>query len=309
MTRGEPSLSCYTCGDKLIVKDGEARRKHFSHARNSKCHGEGPAHYRLKMAIRDVLHSAIERRGKPEARPIFLHYPCPESEYAFSCSIKCAPPVLEGESATRAFDSMRDGYHSLQLTDNLHEVRHEAWLNNRRTRADLAGFGSNETLLWVIEIKRGNLSEAALESAKSTGVPVLVIDISDIPKSPHDDPYAEDEALWLVWENLRNGILPRANTESKNTLCPRKESGAGPEDSHGTRVWGITESGNKILLHECASELCPDRLYIFCNNINEFEMYTSMVHSPNSHNPIPVSADACQQVVRIKQYHFTQATT
>ena len=236
--RGEHSLTCYTCGDKLIVKDGEARRKHFSHTSNSKCHGEGPAHYRLKMAMRDVLQSAIEKQGKPEARPIFLAYPCPDSDYAFSCNLKDAPPVLEGESVTRPFDSMRQGYHTLNLTDNLHKVRHEAWLDKRKTRADLAGFGRKKTLLWAIEIKHGNLSEAALESAKSTGVPVLVIDITDIPKSPHHDPYAEDDALWLARENLRNGILPRASIESANTLCPRKESGAGPEDSHGTRVLG-----------------------------------------------------------------------
>ena len=54
--RGERGLTCYTCGDKLAVKDGrgqrvsgegrrhQARRKHFSHTSNSRCHGEGPAH-------------------------------------------------------------------------------------------------------------------------------------------------------------------------------------------------------------------------------------------------------------------------
>ena len=61
--RGKDGLTCFTYGDRLIVKDGkgslaEARSprnapksKHFSHTSNSQCHGEGPAHYRLKMGI------------------------------------------------------------------------------------------------------------------------------------------------------------------------------------------------------------------------------------------------------------------
>ena len=57
--RGDNGLTCGTCGDRLVVRDGggrfvtgksrrnQGRGKHFSHTSNSKCHGEGPAHFRM----------------------------------------------------------------------------------------------------------------------------------------------------------------------------------------------------------------------------------------------------------------------
>ena len=61
--RGETGLTCYTYGNKIVVKDGRGRfvegrgrrnrseGKHCSHTSNSQCHGEGPAHYRIKAAL------------------------------------------------------------------------------------------------------------------------------------------------------------------------------------------------------------------------------------------------------------------
>ena len=69
--RGEKGLACYTCGDKLAVKDGggrrvtgtgrrhQSRRKHFAHTANSKCHGEGPAHYHVKPALCRAINHAL----------------------------------------------------------------------------------------------------------------------------------------------------------------------------------------------------------------------------------------------------------
>ncbi len=304
--RGEPGLSCYTCGDKLIVKKGEARRKHFSHTSNSKCHGEGPGHYRLKVAIRDILQDAIDKRVGPNQRPIFIHYPCPDPEYAFICKMKETAPVLEGESLSQPFESMRTGYHFIDLTDNLHEVECEAWLDNRRTRADVAGFDRNGKVLWAIEIKRDNLSSAATESAARTGIPLLAIDISGVPKSPEDKPYIEDEALWLVWENLRNGFLPPASTESVNTVCPRKESGLGPNENQGKVVWGITQKEKRVMLHKCDSDTCADWVYAFANGIDPAEMYTNPEHVAQSHIPTRVELEADDPVVHIKEFQYSQ---
>ena len=70
--RREKGLTCYTCDEKLTVKDGrgqringkgshhQARRKHFSHISNSKCHGEGQAHYRVKTALCRAINRALE---------------------------------------------------------------------------------------------------------------------------------------------------------------------------------------------------------------------------------------------------------
>ena len=70
--RGGKGLTCYTCGDKLAVKDGrgqrvtgigrrhQARRKHFSHTSNSRCHGEGPAHYHVKTDLCRAINHALK---------------------------------------------------------------------------------------------------------------------------------------------------------------------------------------------------------------------------------------------------------
>ena len=308
VNRGQSRLTCYTCEDKIVVKQGKSRRKHFSHTGNSKCHGEGPAHYRLKRALRDILLSAIEIQGKPDSQSIFISYPCPEPEYALRCGMKFGPPILEGESVIGEFEELKAGFHSKNLTENLREVRCEVWLNNRKTRADVAGFDRNGNLLWAIEIKRYSLSNAAIDSAKDTGIPLFVIDISEVPKSPEDNPYAEDEALWIVWENLRNGFLPRASRDSINVVCDRKESGAGPEDNCAQSFWGIYGDGSKVLLHRCSDEICRDWQYIFSNDIDQFEMYMNPIHSVNSHSPADVPADVHDRVISMASSHFTQAT-
>ena len=304
--RGERGLSCYTCGDKLVVREGDERRKHFSHTKNSKCHGEGPAHYRLKVAIRDILQNAIENQGRTNHRPIFIDYPCPDPEYAPNCKTKEAAPILEGESFSQPFELMRTGYHFIDLNDYLHRVECEVWLDNRRTRADVAGFNRNGEVIWAIEIKRDNLSTEAKESAKRTGVPLLVVDISGVPKPPHDNPYAEDDALWLVWENLRSYFLPRASIESVNTVCPRKEAGLGPDENQGRVVWGITQTKKRVLLHKCDSDVCPDSFYAFANSIYPTDIYTNPAHAIQSHNPIDIHLETGDPVVHIEEFQYSQ---
>ena len=63
LRHGEAGLMCYICGDRIVVQDGrrqfaagKGRRnrgngKHFSHTSNSRCHGTGPAHYQLQVAL------------------------------------------------------------------------------------------------------------------------------------------------------------------------------------------------------------------------------------------------------------------
>ena len=71
MQRGETGLTCYTCEGKIVVKDGKGqfvdgsghrnrgKGKHFSHTSNSRCHGEGPAHYKLKVALCASINKAL----------------------------------------------------------------------------------------------------------------------------------------------------------------------------------------------------------------------------------------------------------
>ena len=60
--------------DRIVVKDGggqfvdgkgrhnRGKGKHFSHTSNSRCHGEGPAHYQLKVALCASINRALTMR-------------------------------------------------------------------------------------------------------------------------------------------------------------------------------------------------------------------------------------------------------
>ena len=90
--RGQKGLTCFTCGDHLIVKDGQGSKikacsprnapksKHFSHTLNSQCHGEGPAHYRLKMGIAESIRMAREMRPRTAQLPRPSLLPMPRRE-------------------------------------------------------------------------------------------------------------------------------------------------------------------------------------------------------------------------------------
>ena len=157
--RGDRGLTCYTCGDKLDVKDRrgqrvsrksrrhQARRKHFSHISNSKCHGVGPAHYRVKTALCWAINHALEIPKDRRNAHGHIHYRCPDPEYEPKDIMKFAP----GSSGINLeFEQMRHGYHQYDLLHvsngtrfddpaSLDAAECEVWLDGRRTRADIAG--------------------------------------------------------------------------------------------------------------------------------------------------------------------------
>lgn len=102
--RGQQGLTCITCGDRLIVKDGQGslakarsprsapKTKHLSHTSNSQCHGEGPAHYRLKMGIAESIRMAREMRPEQRNSRGQISYQCSDERYGVYCSSKFAPP-------------------------------------------------------------------------------------------------------------------------------------------------------------------------------------------------------------------------
>lgn len=117
--RGEKGLTCYTCSDKLAVKDGrgqrvsgmgrrqQARRKHFSHTSNSKCHGEGPAHYRVKTALCWAINHALKMPREHSTAHGRIDYRCPDPDYGPKDMIQFAP----GSSGiNQDFEQMRHGY-------------------------------------------------------------------------------------------------------------------------------------------------------------------------------------------------------
>ena len=125
--RGEEGLTCYTCSGKLIVKDGrgqratrtgrryQARRKHFSHTSNSRCHGEGPAHYRVKTGLCSAINHALSMPRESRNAHGQIAYLCPDPDYGPKDMVKFAP----GSSGTnQEFEQLRHGYHSYDLLHN-----------------------------------------------------------------------------------------------------------------------------------------------------------------------------------------------
>ena len=316
--RGEKGLTCYTCGDRLIVKDGggqhakrtggrhQARRKHFSHTSNSRCHGEGPAHYRVKIDLCWAINHALKMPREERNFHGQIKYCCPDPDYGPKDMVKFAP----GSSRmNQEFEQLRHGYHSYDLLhtshdpwpDNSPSLDHaecEVWLDGRRTRADIAGKDENGNVLWVIEIKRSGLSRAAIDHAQQEGIPLFVVDLTHLPQRTEDDPWAETRC-WdydVLAENLAMGSYPSV-TESYNTVCERKAFGMGPDDHRWSKLYDYVHCGpgdcegegcpdcEEVLLHECGEMLCPDAVYMLRNGIDHHQMYTDPVHLANSHIP------------------------
>ena len=312
--RGQPNLTCITCGDRLIVKDGRGslskgrsrrnapRPKHFSHTSNSKCHGEGPAHYRLKMGIAESIRTALVT---PPDRRNFrgeIFYLCPNEKYGVHCQFKAAPPSNLNPQMTIPF--LQLGHHTFDLMRQLAEVRTEARLSGGKTRADIAGFNHQGKPIWIIEIVRSSLSGAATDNAESTGIPLFVIDISALPKG-YEPPFPEelDNDLYITMAgNIVNGFYPTANTVH-NVPCEREAFGMGPQDQQWAKEEAYLHVGKRncteqadcpgcelVLLHECNAggddvEVCPDTWYMFQNGITPKQMYTQPDHLAHSHLP------------------------
>ena len=318
--RGEKGLTCYTCGDKLAVKDGggrratrtgkrrQARRKHFSHTANSKCHGEGPAHYRVKTALCCAINQALKMSSERRNAHGRIDYRCPDPDYGPKDMIKFAP----GSSGMKQeFEQMRHGYHHYDLLHECHGPRFddpsaldraecEVWLDGRRTRADIAGKDKDGKALWVIEIRRSGISQAAIDHALEKGIPLFVVDLTQLPQSTEDDPWAETKCweYFVLAENLVRGFYPSV-TESYNTECERKAFGMGPDDHNWSRLCVYVHRGpgdcdnegcpdcEEEVLHECGEMFCPDTAYMFRHGINHIQMYTDPLHRVNSHIPPP----------------------
>ena len=317
--RGEKGLTCYTCGDRLVVKDGDGRfvtgksrrhqrrLKHFSHTSNSKCHGEGPAHYRVKTALCCAINQALRM---PKERRNFhgrIAYRCPDYDYGPKDIMKFAPPVRWNPN--QEFEQMRHGYHHYDLLHCFHGRRFddppaldraecEVWLDGRRTRADIAGKDKDGNVLWAIELQRSGLSQAAIDHAQEKGIPLFIVDLTHLPQATIDDTWAEIKCrdYSVLGENLANGFYPSV-TESYNTECERKAIGMGPGDHVWQKQVSLVHRGpgdcanegcpdcEEVLLHECGEMLCPDTAYIFEQGIDYVQMYTDPVHRMNSHIP------------------------
>ena len=99
-------MMCYTCGDRIVVKDGRGqfvdgngrrhrgKGKHFSHTSNSRCHGEGPAHYQLKA---ELCASILHQTGKGDA----VEQDCQERSVK-SATAPCATSSSPAQMYTRS---------------------------------------------------------------------------------------------------------------------------------------------------------------------------------------------------------------
>ena len=317
--RGEKGLTCGTCKDRLVVRDGggqfvtgkgrrnQGRGKHFSHMSNSKCHGEGPAHFRVKTGLCRAINDALTAPSKSRNMDGRIQYLCPDSEYGPGDIFKDAPG---SHSLNQWFEQMRHGYHEydlLQISDIpfdespvLDRAECEVWLDGRRTRADIAGLDKDGNVLWVIEIERSSLSQAAIDHALRSGIPLFVVDLTDLSKPTVDDPMAEMKCheYFVLWENLVRGFYPSV-TKSLNTECERKLFGMGPDDHQWSKLWTYVHRGagncgdvgcpgcEVVVVHECGEDMCPDTAYMFEHGIDDLQMYCDPVHSGNSHVPKP----------------------
>ena len=313
--RGEKGLTCYTCGDRLVVKDGggqfvtgegrrhQGRSKHFSHTSNSRCHGEGPAHFRLKTGLCWAINHALTIPRENRNMHGYINYLCSDPDYGPNDIFKDAPG---SHSLNQQFEEMRHGYHDfdlLRIPDNpfddspaLDRAECEVWLDGRRTRADIAGLEKDGNVLWVIEIERSGLRQAAIDHALENGIPLFVVDLTHLPQRTDDEPLAEVKCFdyIVLEENLSRGFYPSV-TKSYNTECERKAFGMGPNDHQWSKEniyvhqgpGGCNNEGcpdcEEVVLHECGAVVCPDTAYMFAHGITPIEMYADPVHRLNSH--------------------------
>ena len=150
--------------------------------------------------------------------------------------------------------------------------------------------------LWVIEIDRSGVSQAAIDHTIETGIPLFVVDLTRLPKPTDDDPLAEIhcEDYFLLGENLTRGFYP-AVTKSYNTECERRAFGMGPTDQNWSKMTTYVHKGagdcnndgcsdcEEVVLHECSEFFCPDKAYMLEHGIGHWQMYTDPVHKINSH--------------------------
>ena len=223
----------------------------------------------------------------------------PTRSTACTASSRGAPP---SDFEPKGFEQLQLGYHHFDLLENLAQVKTEARLAGGRTRADIAGFNHQVEPIWIIEIVRSTVSNAAIENAKVSRLPLFVIDISTLPKG-NEPPFPEElnNLLYITMsDNVSNGFYPAADTTC-NVVCERKAFGMGPEEHQWRKetAWqhvsreACTERADCpgcgfVLLHECNAGapdgmMCPDTWYMFQNGITAVQMYTTPERLANSH--------------------------
>ena len=293
-------------GGQFVTGKGprhQGRDKHFSHTSNSGCHGEGPAHYRIKTALCRAINHALKMPGENRNCHGSIHYRCPDPDFGPNDLFKYAPG---SEGLNQEFEQWRHGYHRYDLL-HLHRfggkpaldrAECEVWLGGRRTRADIAGLDKDGNVLWVIEIQRSGLSQAAINHAEAEGIPLFVVDVTHLPQPTAGDPMAETECddYFVLEENLVRGFYPSVD-KSFNVECERKAFGMGPDDHRWSRWWTYVHRGlgncdgdgcpdcEEVVLHECGELMCPDTAYMFEHDIDHLQMYTDPAHRTNSHIP------------------------
>ena len=225
--RHSKGLTCPSCERKLVVKDGRghfvaresprnrAKGKHFAHIANSGCHGEGPVHYRVKKSLCEAINSALKMPREERNFHGRISYLCPDPAYGPKDTFKHAPGsgYLHQE-----FEQMQHGYHEYDLlhcsarptwtAPILDHAECEVWLDGRRTRADIAGLDKDRNVLWVIEIQRSGLSHAAIDHAQEKGIPLFVVDLTNLPKPSANDQMEEATSFeyHILAENLARGF-------------------------------------------------------------------------------------------------------
>ena len=291
--RGQQNLSCITCGDRLVVKHGPIRGKHFSHTAKSGCGGEGPAHYYLKTGICRSINAALATPSSQRNMHGTLRYACPDLEYGLNCMFQMGVATSGKQTGHPIIPSLENGNHSYDLLSGLYEAKCEVLMDNGKTRADIAGVDQNGDVIWVIEIVRTSLSKAAVAAAGKGPHPTFIIDISHLPENE-----TKNVRWYTIQSNLRNGFYPIVQ-KSYLTQCERKEFGMGPKDTCGRKLYALVcqtipdcrNNGcpecSETLMHECYGDenaiICPDDRYMMRHGIDPYTMYTDPNHLVNSH--------------------------
>ena len=143
------------------------------------------------------------------------------------------------------FEQLQHGYHSYDLLHDSRGLRFddspaldraecEVWLDGRRTRGDIAGKDKDGNVLWVIEIMRSGLSRLAIDRAQEKGIPMFVVDLTQLPHPTEDDPWAETKVLEL---------LPSCGESGWRVLSVRRRV-----IQHGVRTKGVRNGARRSQL-------------------------------------------------------------
>lgn len=144
------------------------------------------------------------------------------------------------------------------------------------------------------------MSHAAIDHAQEKGIPLFVVDLTNLPKPSANDQMEEATSFeyHILAENLARGFYPSAN-KSFNMECSRKAVGMGPDDRNWSKWCFYVHKGpgngdhawcpdcEEVVLHQCGESPCPDEVYMFEHGIDALTMYEDPIHRAHSHIPLP----------------------